>query len=119
MAKETKKEIVNCRIKFVRISPYKLRRIADIVRGKKVLDAIALLKNLPHKGAKILLKAVNSVQSNATNNHGYTESETLIISDLKIDEAPKFKRYQPRARGRMYQIIKRNSHISVEVKGAK
>mgnify|MGYP003338396175 CR=1 FL=1 len=117
MSKVVEKKIVNCKVKFIRISPYKLRRVADVVRGLEVEKSISTLKNLPQKGARILLKAINSAKANAINNHDYNENDNLIISKVIIDEAPKFKRYQTRARGRMYQIIKRNSHITLEIKG--
>ncbi|MFC1771296.1 50S ribosomal protein L22 [Candidatus Margulisiibacteriota bacterium] len=101
--------------KYVRISPFKLRRIANLVRGKMVGDAIAILKNLPHKGAVILLKVVKSAQANAVNNNKLNE-KGLMVSSLMINEGPRLKRFTARARGRIDQIIKRTSHIVLGVK---
>lgn len=105
----------NAIIKYIRISPSKLRRVADLVRGKEVRSSLMLLKNLPHKGAKILYEAIHSAKSNAVNNHDYDENSGIIVSKLLINEGPRIKRFQSRARGRVFQILKRTSHIYVEI----
>lgn len=106
--------------KYIKISPYKVRRVANLVRGMNVVKAEQLLQSLPHKGALLLSRVVKSAKSNAINNNQYNESD-LIISSVQINEGPMMKRSRPRARGRMFQIIKRTSHIivAVSLKGEK
>ncbi len=99
---------------FVRTSPFKLRRVADVIRGKNVQTATYILKSLPQKGARILEKILRSAIANAEHNSKMNPNE-LFISQLLINEAPQMKRFQPRARGRIYKIIKRSSHISLSL----
>ena len=108
------KELVFSKAKYIRISPSKVRRVANIVRGKNVDDAIQILKNLPHKGAALLLKVVNSAKANAINNNKYNES-TLSVPYIMVNEGPTMKRFRPVGRGRIYGILKRTSHIIVGV----
>ena len=105
------KNLVKAVAKYIRMSPFKLRRIADVVRGKSVDEAIAILSRMPHKGARLILQVLNSAKANAEHNNKV--STCLYISELIICEGPRLKRYQARARGRMFQIIKRTSHIHV------
>ena len=109
------KRTANAIAKYQRISPYKVRRVSNLIRGKNVQQAIDILNNLPHKGARVLLKVVQSAKSNAVNNHKLTE-KNLVLDTVMINEAPMIKRFKPRARGRMFRIVKRNSHISVIVR---
>jgi large subunit ribosomal protein L22 len=109
---EKQENKVYAKAKYLRISPDKLRRIAKIIRTKPVQQAVAILKALPHKGAGILLKVINSAAANATNNHKMKADE-LYVAELLVNEGPQMKRYQARARGRIYQILKRSSHITV------
>ena len=102
-------------LKYLRISPTKLRRVAALIRGKEVNIALSLLKYLPHKGAKIFYVAVNSVIYNAINNANLTDKNDLILSTILVNEGPRLKRFQARARGRGFQIIKRTSHVLVEL----
>jgi len=111
---KTKRKVVYSRAKYLLNSPKKIQRIADLIRGKMVSEALSILKNLPHRSAALLYKCVFSAQSNAVNNDGM-ELGRLIISELLVNEGPRHKRFQPRARGRMFQIIKRTSHIIVGV----
>ena len=92
----------------------KVRLLADMVRGKNVDDALALLRFTPTPMAKVVAKVVKSAASNAENNY------QMIPSDLKIvtifaDEAKGMRRFRPRARGRAGAIRKRSSHITVIV----
>lgn len=98
---------------FIRISPYKLRRVANVVRGKEVGYALSVLSHLPHKGARILKKILESAQANAKHNAGY--SNKLFIQELLVNEGPHFKKYQPKARGRIFKILKRTSHVSLSL----
>ncbi|MTI48332.1 50S ribosomal protein L22 [Sporosalibacterium faouarense] len=101
--------------KYVRIAPRKVKLVADMVRGKHVDEAIALLKYTPKKGAKELEKVVKSAVANAENNHDL-DRESLYISQVYANEGPRLKRFRPRAQGRAFTILKRTSHIGVVVK---
>ncbi|MFA5879397.1 MAG: 50S ribosomal protein L22 [Candidatus Margulisiibacteriota bacterium] len=100
--------------RFVRMSPTKLRRVANLIRKKPYLEAKAVLKLLPHKGAGIIYKVLHSAISNAINNNKMDES-ALYIKTIMVDEGFQIKRSQPKARGRMFRILKRTSHVKVVV----
>ena len=99
--------------KNVRVSPRKLRALADLVRGKKVDEALVVLKFTATPKAQVVAKLVKSAASNAENN--YEMSSELRIARIFVDEGPTMKRYRPRARGRAGPILKRSSHITVVV----
>ena len=100
--------------KFIRMSPRKVRLVADLVRGKKVDDAIALLKMTPRVAAREVEKAINSAASNATANFGLERGD-LFVSSIRADEGPTLKRMKAGARGRYKPILKRSAHITVGV----
>ncbi len=99
--------------RYIRISPYKVRRIADKVRKKPYGDAIALLETLPHKGARLLKKVIQSAAANALYNNKNLDEELLYIRELEVNEGARMKRIWPRARGRADRLVKRTCHISV------
>ena len=103
---------VNASVKYVRVSPYKLRKVADIVRNLPPSVALQQLKLMPQKSADILYKLFHSCVSNAVNNFSLDES-TLKTSKLIVNEGPKLKRSQPRARGRIFGILKPYSHVEL------
>ncbi|MBU0727098.1 50S ribosomal protein L22 [Patescibacteria group bacterium] len=98
----------------IRISPKKANLIAGMVRGKKVKEALSLLKFMPKKGADILYKVVHSAASNAKNNFKQ-KTDDLVITKILVTKGPTYKRSIPISRGRMHPIRKRTSHITVEV----
>ncbi len=100
--------------KFIRISPRKLRYVADIVRNKSVEEAVGILTFTPKKAAPIMKKAVESAAANAAENHDM-EEENLVVSKIYVNEGPILKRFRPRARGRATRIRKRTSHLTVVV----
>jgi len=104
--------------KFIRISPRKVKLVIDLVRDKKVEDAVNILSFTPKKAAQIVKKAVNSAAANAVENHGMGEDD-LFISKIYVNEGPILKRFRPRARGRATRIRKRTSHITVFVSDGK
>ena len=104
--------------KFLRISPRKLRYVADVVRNKSVEQAVDILTFTPKKAASILKKAVESAAANATENHDM-EEDGLFISRILVNEGPILKRFRPRARGRATRIRKRTSHLTVVVSDGK
>jgi large subunit ribosomal protein L22 len=103
--------------KYVRIAPRKVRRVVDLVRGKYVDEALAVLKFVPNRAAKQVGKVVASAAANAENNLG-ADRDLLKVSLAMVDQGPTMKRIQPRAMGRAYRILKRSSHITVVVSEA-
>ncbi len=105
--------------RHVRISPQKVRLVLDVVRGKPVKEALDILRFLPQRASGPVAKAVQSAAANAENNFNMDPDE-LIITRAAADEGRTLKRWRPRARGRVNQILKRSSHITVVVgqKGA-
>jgi large subunit ribosomal protein L22 len=108
----------NAILRHARISPQKCRLVADMVRGQPVGTAINNLKLLQKKGAEIVLKVLQSAIANAEHNQG-ADIDTLKISSITVDVAPVFKRMHARAKGRGSRIVKRNSHITVQVSDGK
>jgi len=97
-----------------RMSPQKVRLVADVVRGKRVDQALAILRNMPHKAAGEIYRTVASAAANAENNF-QMDRDGLVIKTIMVDEGPVMKRFMPRARGRVNTIRKRSSHITVIV----
>ena len=91
----------------VRVSPRKTRLVLDLIRGKNVADAIAILKFTPNKAARIVEKTLNSAIANAENNFGL-EKANLVVSET-------MKRFRPRAKGSASPINKRTTHVTVVV----
>jgi len=105
---------VSARAKQVRISPRKVRLVLEILPGKRVDDALNLLRFVPTSGARLVAKVVKSAAANAENNFQLAP-EGLRIKAAWADEAPRYKRMRPRARGRANRVLHRTSHITVIV----
>jgi len=101
-------------LRRVRISPKKANLIAGIVRGKKVNDALAVLKYMPKKGAKIMYKVIHSAAYNAKNNFKQDLGDLYILS-IVVNKGPTLKRSIPASRGRSHPILKKSCNITVEV----
>ena len=101
-------------LKFVRLSPMKGRLVADLVRGKKVDEAINILKFSNQRAAGILKKVLDSAIANAENNDG-ADVDELKVSEILIDQGPVMKRMSARAKGRGDRSLKGTSHITVRV----
>jgi len=101
--------------KYIRISPRKVQEVADLVRGKSVNEALAILEFTNKRGAGILKKVVNSAVANAENNNDM-DRENLYIAEVYANQGPTLKRFRPRAQGRAFMIRKRTSHVGVVVK---
>ena len=95
---------VTATAKYIRISPRKVRLVTDIITGKPVEEAAAILRFLPNAAARDVAKVLKSATANAENNF-----------NLSADEGPTLKRWRPRAQGRTFGILKRTSHITVAV----
>ena len=98
--------------RYVRISPRKVKSLIDMVRGKSVAEAEAILTYSPRGASEVVGKLVKSAAANAENNMDIPR-DSLYIAEIYADQGPTLKRYQPRAQGRAYQILKRTSHITV------
>ncbi len=99
----------------VRISPRKARLVVDAIRGLSVPMALARLSNLPHKGARDVIKVLKSALANADQQNSSVDVDSLQVVLAYVDEGPTLKRFRPRAMGRAYPIRKRTSHITVVV----
>ena len=98
--------------KYIRISPYKVRVVLDVIRGKGVDEAVAILENLSKAGAEPIKKVVMSAAANAEHNLGMNPHD-LFVAECYADQGPTLKRMQPMSKGRGYRIFKRTSHITV------
>ncbi len=104
--------MVNATAKYVRISPRKAGDVVQLIRGKPVADAKAILMLTPRAAAKLVGKVLDSAVANAENNHDL-EADDLYVVQAYVDEGPTLKRFRPRAMGRASRIRKRTSHITV------
>ncbi len=100
--------------RYVRISPYKVRKIVGAIKGKPVELCLSQLKFMPQKAAGIVEKALKSAIANADHNAGL-DVDSLVIRNVLVDQGPTLKRFRARARGRGSRILKRSSHITVIV----
>jgi len=101
-------------VKYVRMSPSKVRITLDTIRGKKVDEAIAILANQTTAAAEVCLKLVKSAVANAENNKGLSR-DTLVVDECYVCPGPTLKRLDIRARGRANRLLKRTCHITVYV----
>ncbi|ORU00354.1 LSU ribosomal protein L22p (L17e) [Anaerovibrio sp. JC8] len=100
--------------KYVRIAPRKVRVVMDLIRGKSVAEAFAILKFTPKVGAEAIEKVLKSAVANAENNFDMNV-DNLYVSSAYVDQGPTMKRIHPRSRGQAFKILKRSSHITVAV----
>ena len=98
--------------KYVRISPQKVRKVVDDIKGKPVESGLQKLKFMPQKAAGILEKIIRSAVANADQNADI-DIDMLVIRNITADQGPRLKRWKARARGRGTRILKRTSHITV------
>lgn len=105
--------------KYLRMSPKKVRQVADLIKGKKVLDALNILNFTPKAAAEPLAKTLKSAASNAIANEGTSrlKAEDLSIKKIFVDSAPTMKRIRFQSMGRIFRIRKRMCHITIEVEG--
>lgn len=100
--------------KQVRIAPRKVRLVMDLIRGKQVGEAVAILRHTPKAASPVIEKLLNSAIANAEHNYEM-EPNNLVISEAYVNEGVTLKRFRPRAMGRASRINKRTSHITVVV----
>ena len=104
--------------KFVRISPFKMRQVANMVRGLNVNEAMHILKHMNKGAALPIYRVIKSALANATdlaNEENPVDVDRLFVATIKADEGPTMKRIRPRAQGRAFRIRKRTSHLFVEL----
>ena len=102
-------------LKYARISPRKVKIVLDLIRGKDVATAMAILKNTPKSASEYLIKLLNSAIANAEHNFSMDVSK-LYVSECFVCPGPILKRIRPRAQGRAFRINKRTSHVTLAVK---
>src|SRR5262245_16779491 len=101
-------------IRDVQMSPRKVRIVANMIRGKRVEDALGILQLLPKKGARIIHKLVHSAAANLDDlSKGKADTEKMVVKAIQVDNGKIIKRWMPRAMGRANRIQRRTSHITV------
>lgn len=101
--------------KFIRSSPRKMRIVADVVRGKKVQEALTTLQFLPQKAARPIYLTLQSAVANLIDQNDRVDDDALVVTAITVDAAPMIKRFRPVSRGRAHPILKRSSHLTVTV----
>ena len=102
-------------LRNVRIAPRKVKVVCDLIRGKSVGEAKAIVMNTPKAASELLIKLLKSAEANAENNHNM-DPEKLYVSEVFVCPGPIMKRIRPRAHGRAFRILKRTSHITLVLK---
>lgn len=100
--------------RYVRMSPFKVRRVLDQIRGRSYREALIILEFMPYRACEPILKVLRSAAANAEHNQGYNRA-SLVISQAYADQGPSLRRFRARAQGRAYQIRKPTCHITVAV----
>jgi large subunit ribosomal protein L22 len=113
MAVDTSEQ-VKAVARYVRMSPRKVRRVLDQIRGKSYRDALIILEFMPYKACEPITKVLRSAVANAEHNNGLDAGD-LVISEAYADAGPTLRRFRPRAQGRAYQIRKPTCHITIAV----
>jgi large subunit ribosomal protein L22 len=103
---------IKARARFIRISPFKVRLVAREISGKMADEALAVLRFLPQRGARVLRKVLEAAVANAEQ-RSQVDVDALFIKGIQVDGGPVLKRFMPRAMGRVNRILKRSSHITV------
>jgi large subunit ribosomal protein L22 len=98
--------------RYVRIAPRKVRLVIDLIRGKNVGEAVAILRHTPKAASPVIEKVLNSAIANAEHNYNM-DVNGLVVSQAFADQGPTLKRFRPRAMGRASRINKRTSHITL------
>lgn len=105
------------RVRHIRVTPMKARRVVNMIRGKQAAEALAILKFAPQGASEPVYKLVASAIANARvkadKDNQFLDEQDLYIAKAYVDEGTTLKRFQPRAQGRAFQILKRTSHITV------
>ena len=103
---------IKAKAKYIRMSPHKIRRVIDQLRGRSYKEALMILEFLPYDASGPIWQVIHSAAANAKHNFGLKKKD-LVIDQIFADEGPKLKRIRPRAQGRAYKILKPTCHITV------
>ncbi|MCU1545612.1 MAG: ribosomal protein [Homoserinimonas sp.] len=105
------------RVRHIRVTPTKARRVVNMIRGKQAQEALAILKFAPQGASdpvyKLVASAIANARVKADASNSYLDEQDLFVSSAYVDEGTTLKRFQPRAQGRAFQILKRTSHITI------
>lgn len=101
--------------RYIRIAPRKVRIVIDLIRGKQIGEAFAILKYTPKVASEVVEKVLKSAVANAEHNFNM-DVDKLYVAEAYVDQGPTLKRIHPRSRGQAFSILKRSSHVSVVVK---
>jgi large subunit ribosomal protein L22 len=107
--------ISSARLRHIRVSPQKARLVADLVRGNDVDQALRVLKFTRKKSAPLISKLISSAVANATDKDPSVDVDALFVKTIYVDGGPTLRRFLPRAQGRATRVLKRTSHITVEL----
>lgn len=105
---------VKATAKYIRIAPRKIRIVMNLIRGKSIREAFAILKFTPKVGSEVIEKVLRSAVANAEHNNDM-DVEKMFVSACSVDQGPTLKRIHPRSRGQAFKILKRSSHVTVAV----
>ena len=115
MPEENKVLEATATLRFARISARKVKIVADLIRGKKVDEALAIVKFTPKASSEMIEKLLKSAIANAENNHGMNRGN-LVVSEIYANQGPTLKRIRAAAKGSAVRIRKRTSHITIKVR---
>ena len=115
MPEENKVLEATATLRFARISARKVKIVADLIRGKKADEALAIIKFTPKASSEILEKLLKSAIANAENNHGMNRGN-LVVSEIYANQGPTMKRIRPAAKGSAVRLRKRTSHITIKLR---
>jgi len=102
-------------LRYLKVAPQKVRLVADLIRGKKVDEALSILRFTKKSSARDLEKLLRSAVANAENKETAVDTDELVVSKIYVNEGPREKRVQPAPMGRAYRIQKRKAHVTVHV----
>jgi large subunit ribosomal protein L22 len=107
------------KVRHIRVTPMKARRVVNLIRGKQAAEAMAILKFAPQQASEPIFKLVQAAVANAKvkaeTSNTFLNEDDLFVSQAFVDEGTTLKRFMPRAQGRAFQILKRTSHITIVV----
>ena len=107
------------RVRHIRVTPMKARRVVNLIRGKQASEAMAILKFAPQQASEPIFKLVQAAVANAkvkaVKDNLAIDEEDLVVARAFVDEGTTMKRFMPRAQGRAFKILKRTSHITIVV----
>ena len=111
----SKIQYVKATAKYIRMSPHKMRRVINQIRGCSYQEALMILEFLPYRAGGPVWQIIHSAAANAKHNYNL-DKKNLMIDKIYVDEGPKLKRIRPRAQGKAYAILKPTCHITVVIK---